>query len=71
MAPLIRANIFQLPRADLDSRDDGGGGELGLIFAGYVPLSSQGPYPSIVYSMTSYRPYLSHFWAKVIFVIPT
>ena len=29
----------------------GGGGEgvLGLIFAGYVPLASQNPYPIIVY----------------------
>ena len=28
-----------------------GGGVLGLIFAGYVPLASQNPYPIIVYSM--------------------
>ena len=27
----------------------GGGGLLVLIFAGYVPLSSQNPYPIIVY----------------------
>ena len=27
----------------------GGGGLLGLIFAGYVPLASQSPYPIIVY----------------------
>ena len=26
-----------------------GGGVLGLIFAGYVPLASQNPYPIIVY----------------------
>ena len=26
-----------------------GGGLLGLIFAGYVPLASQSPYPIIVY----------------------
>ena len=28
----------------------GGGGVLGLFFAGYVPLASQGPYPIIVFS---------------------
>ena len=27
----------------------GGGGLLGSIFAGYVPLASQSPYPIIVY----------------------
>ena len=27
----------------------GGGGVFGLIFAGYVPLASQNPYPIIVY----------------------
>ena len=27
----------------------GAGGVLGLIFAGYVPLASQSPYPIIVY----------------------
>ena len=27
------------------------GGLLGLIFAGYVPLASQNPYPIIVYSV--------------------
>ena len=45
-------------------------GVLGLIFAGYVPLASQSPYPIIVYSVTNYRPHLSHFWANVIFTIP-
>ena len=33
----------------------GGGGELGLNFAGYVPLASSSPYPIIVYSVTIYR----------------
>ena len=42
----------------------GGGGELGLIFAGYVPLGSQSPYPIMVYSVANYRPRLSHFWAN-------
>ena len=48
-----------------------GGGVLGLIFAGYVPLASQSPSPIIVYSVANYRPHLSHFWAKlcVIFLI--
>ena len=43
----------------------GGGGVLGLIFAGYVPLASQSPSPIIVYSVANYRPRLSHFWANV------
>ena len=38
---------------------------LGLIFAGYVPLSSQSPNPIIVYSVANYRPHLSHFWANM------
>ena len=32
---------------------DGGGGVLGLIFAGYVPLTSQNLYPVIVYSVAN------------------
>ena len=39
----------------------GGGGVLRLIFAGYVPLASQSPC----------RSHFSHFWANVIFAIPT
>ena len=39
-------------------------GVLGLIFTGYVLLASQGPYPIIAYSVASYRPHLSHFWAN-------
>ena len=38
-----------------------GWGVIGLIFAGYVPLASQSPYPIIVYSVANYRPHLSHF----------
>ena len=34
----------------------GGGGVLGLIFAGYVPLASQSPSSIIVYSVANYRP---------------
>ena len=45
-------------------RAGGGGGLRGLIFAGYVLLASQSPYPIIVYSVANYRPHLSHFWAK-------
>ena len=33
-----------------DQHPLGGGGLLGLIFAGYVLLASQNPYPTIVYS---------------------
>ena len=43
---------------------------LGLIFAGYLPLASQSPYPIIVYSVAHFRAHLSHFWANVIFAIP-
>ena len=41
------------------------GGVLGLIFAGYVLLASQSPYPITVYSVANYRPHLSHFWANM------
>ena len=44
------------------------GGEgvlLGLIFAGFVLLAFQHPYPIIVYSVANYRPHLSHFWANM------
>ena len=43
----------------------GGGGVLGLIFAGHVPLSSQGPFPVTFYSVANYRPHVSHFWANM------
>ena len=64
------------PVEDQDDKTDdpgggGGRGVLGPIFAGYVPLASQNPYPIIVYSVASYRPHLSHFWANVIFAIPS
>ena len=49
----------------------GGGGVLGLLFAGYVPLASQSPYPIIVYFLANYRPHLSHCLVNVIFTIPT
>ena len=34
----------------------------------WVCAASQSPYPIIVYSVASYRPYLSHFWANVIVI---
>ena len=43
----------------------GGGGVLGSIFAGYVPLAYPDPYPIIVYSVANYRPHVSHFWANI------
>ena len=42
-----------------------GGGVLGSIFAGYVPLAPPSPYPIIVYSVANYRPHVSHFWANI------
>ena len=48
-----------------------GGGLLGVIFARYVPLTSQNPYPIIVYSVLNYKPHLSHFWTNVIFRDPS
>ena len=50
----------------------GGGVELpGLIFAGYLPLASQSPYPIIVYSVAKHKPHLRHFWETVIFTLPS
>ena len=49
-----------------------GRGVLGLIFAGFVPLASQSPFPSIVYSVAKYRPLLvTLIWEDVIFAIQT
>ena len=47
----------------MNSQIQEGGGVFGSIFAGYVPLASQNPYPIIVYSVANYRPHLSHFCA--------
>ena len=38
---------------------------IGLIFAWYVPLASQSPYPITVYAVANYRPHLSHFWENM------
>ena len=57
-----------MPRFKCVNPGGGGGGVLGSSFAGYVPLASQNPYPIIVYSVASYGPHLSHFWANVIVI---
>ena len=49
----------------------GRGGALGLMFAGYVPLSFQSPYPIVVYFFSNYTLHLSHSLENVIFAIPT
>ena len=62
---------FEFPQCDvatkfLKIRFPGGEGELlGLIFAGHVPLASQGPFPVAVCSVANYRPQVSHFWANM------
>ena len=48
-----------------------GGGVLGLMFVGYLPMASQSPYPIIVYFLANYRAHLRHFLQNVIFAIPT
>ena len=56
----------------ISTNHGGGGGVLGLIFAGFVPLASQSPFPSIVYSVAKYRPILvTLIWEDVIFAIQT
>ena len=45
----------------------GGGGVLWLIFAWYVPLASQSPYPDYDYSVANCRPHLCHFWVNLWF----
>ena len=42
-----------LPIYPANTARGGGGGVLGLIFASYVPLTSQSPYPIIVYSVAN------------------
>ena len=41
------------------------GGFRGVIFAGYVPLASQSPYPIIVFSVANCRLHISHSWANM------
>ena len=60
-----------LPNTTIEPR--GGGGELGLMFGGLVPLASQSPYPYpiLVYFLANYRLHPTHFLENVIFAIPT
>ena len=58
-----------LPNTTIEPR--GGGGGLGLMFAGLVPLASQSPYPILVYFLANYRLHPTHFLENVIFAIPT
>ena len=70
---MIETHLFLVVQK-VDSAPGKGGGAgcvLGLMFAGYVPLASQSPYPIIVYFLASYRPHLSHFLENVIFAIAT
>ena len=64
-------NFFPTNFLEIAVCPGGGGGVLGLMFAGYGPLASQSPYPIIiiVYFLANYRPYLSHFLENVIFAI--
>ena len=64
-------NTLPDPRDQSSKLIRGGGGLLGLIFAGYVSLPFQSAYPIIVYSVAKYRPHLIHFGENVIFAIPT
>ena len=57
----LRTRNFRNFRPELP----GGGGVLGIAFAGYVPLASWSPYPIIVYFVANYRPHLSHVWANM------
>ena len=50
---------------DLNGPWGEGGGGLGSIFAGYVPLASQSLYPIKVYAVANYRPHLSRFWENM------
>ena len=69
MQPRRRANIEQyrmIAKANSQlikghDTDSGGGGGIGLIFAGYVPLASQSPYPISVYLFSLF---LSRYWLR-------
>ena len=68
----LRAFFSRLEKENsADNEARGGGVVLGLMFAGYVPLASQRPYPIKVYFLANYRSHLSHFLEHVIFAIPT
>ena len=59
-----RLGFLYMERAVLKSKAERRG-VLWLMFSWYVPPASQGFYPIIVYSVVSYRPYLSHFWPSM------
>ena len=63
--------LGSFPSLPEDVRVLPGGGVLGLIFAGYVPLASHSPYPIIVYFLANYRPHLSHFLENITIAIQT
>ena len=44
----VRREVYYVYETPVEGR-----GVVGLIFAGYVPLASQNPYPIIVYSMAT------------------
>ena len=48
----------------------GGGGYLGYSLMGMCRWPLTAPIPSVVYSVSNYRPHLSHFWANVNFRDP-
>ena len=41
------------------------------MFAEYVPLAFQSPYPIMVHFLANYRPHFIDFLENVIFAIPT
>ena len=66
---LVAKEFLQLlmTSAPLQTRIGGGGGwVLGLIFAEYVPLTSQSPYLIIVHSIANYRPHLRSLLGKYV-----
>ena len=61
-----RKKITQITQAHFTAKIPvrGVGGPV-LIFADYVPLASQSPYPIIAYSVTNYRAHLTHLWVNM------
>ena len=56
---LFPFQMVQSPGGGCGGGGGGGGGVFGLIFAGYVPLASQNPYPIIVY-------YVAILWTPLV-----
>ena len=69
--PALGVSTLKLPQLGPAFYRSPGGGILGLIFTGHVPLACQNPYPFIAYPVARNRPHLSHFWENVILPIPT